>query len=640
MNQRARPFLPLVRPLGIFLVVAGAVWLLGQAYGPQSVRVNVRWRADVSDVARQALESELQLSSGQYIEGATWTYQLERPSRAVIRALVLHEAVEDTAHLHRTQFRPEIAQYHTLWFGVYAFLAGLGAVVLDSLAARLRTPAGSALARLTGGSARLGRLRWPASMTTPGEPGVPRPRVWTATALAVLAPAVLVIVAAIGGTPYPMRETVGILDDVTRADSPLEHVDPARRSWYRPLFFLTWDAAIRATSSLDDALAAFRVLEIVPIALLVGFFVGSLRPATLRDAAAAVCAAAVLLGVPAFRDNLELPLLYTLVAMPMVVVVWHLLESPRRASNGVVFLLLAAVAIGFKEQGLVLVPLVALGPFLTAPGSSRLGAAAVALLAVGYTLVRWSTRGELQLFEQDITIGFTTWSAGDATARFRDSFLWVHAYNAVSVVSNLLFAEPTGGRFRMIEHAIRGALSSMELIDLASSAALSGLITWWAVVVGRRDWRRGWTRESRLVVFLVVACIASGVLAFSYPRDRHGAMALVLYAAASYYAIRLALERIALMLTWRHLAAGVAIGLLAVCWQLRLLGTVYYSQWRAQQSQYAWIVDRAEERAERADRDNYLAVLDALEDQGLAEDIARPRGYPAWLRRLFDLGMP
>jgi hypothetical protein len=623
-------------------VVAGAVWLLSNAYGPRSVSVNVRWRADLSEPARTALESELHLSQGRYAEGTTWTYRLERPSRAGIRALVLHEAVEDTARLHRTQFRPELAQFHTLWFGLYALLAGLGAVVIDSLGVRLRRPVAVALARLAAfASARLARLlRWPSSMTRPVADDAPRPRFWTGVALIALAPVVLVLAAALWGTPYPIRETVGILDDVIRADSALEHLDPARRSWYRPLFFLAWDVVTRATASLGAALTAFRVLEIVPILLLVGLFVRSLRPATLREAAAAVSATAVLLGTAAFRDNVELPLLYTLVAMPLVVAVWQLLESRHRASNAVVFLLLAVLAIGFKEQGLVLVPLVVLGPLLKAPGGSRAGAIVVALLAVGYALVRWSTRGELQRFDQDITIGFTTWSSGDASARFRESFLWVYAYNAMSVVSNLLFSEPSGGRFRMIEHAVRGAISSMELIDLASSLALSGLIAWWAVVVARRDWRRGWTRESRLVVFLVVACVVSGALAFSYPRDRHGGMALVLYAGASYYAIRLALDRAARMLTWRRMSAAVAIGLLAVCWQLRMLGTVYYVQWRSQQSQHAWIVDRAEERAERADREGYLAILDALEAQGLAADAARPRGYPLWLRRLFELGMP
>jgi len=38
----------------------------------------------------------------------------------------------------------------------------------------------------------------------------------------------------------------------------------------------------------------------------------------------------VLVGTPGFRDNLELPLIYTTVGMPLLLIVWILVESKHR----------------------------------------------------------------------------------------------------------------------------------------------------------------------------------------------------------------------------------------------------------------------------------------------------------------------
>jgi hypothetical protein len=597
-----------------FAIVACAAWLAFLEYGPRDVRVNVRWRADVTDTIREDLEARLRLTRSEYVEGTTWTYWLDRPTRDDIRTLILHEAVEDTEHLHRTQFRPEIAQYYQLWFGLYAVLGGLGGSGLTWLFQFLW-------------SSSAGRIR-----LVPAQPA--RPRLWTTVALVAVAPVVLALVGTLWRTPYPISETVGILEDTLRTSSPFDHFDPSQRSWFRPLYFLTWDLFLRGGDSLEGALLAFRVLEVAPILLLVGLFILALRPSSLMETGAALCATAVLVGAPAFRENLELPLLYTLVAMPMVVVVWQLLEVPSRAWHGVVFIVLAAIAIGFKEQGLLLVPLVVLGPLIRAPGASRVGAVALAMLTVAYMAMRITTGGVLNVFEGDISIGFTDWSAAEANLRFQDSFLWVYAYNALSVISNLLLSEPSRGHFGVIERVVQGSFVPSGLIAVSTSFALSGLIGWWALVTVRRDWRRGWTPATRLVVLLAITIIASGVLAFSYPRDRHGAMPLVLYAAAAYYALCMVLERARHVLSLRRVFVAAAVGLLALGWQLRMMGTVYDAEERSQRNQTTWLAQPSVVRANFKDRPVYLQTMEALRAQGLAVDISRPRRYPQWLRLL------
>src|SRR6185436_7843930 len=127
-------------------------------------------------------------------------------------------------------------------------------------------------------------------------------------------------------------------------------------SYYRPLYHLTLMAVWRNADTLAAKLVLIKLLHIVPIACLVVLFIFCLRPRTPLEAAAAAGATAVLIGSPGFRDNLEIPLSYTAVGMPLALIVWMLAERERRTWHGPAIVALALIAIGFKEQGLVIIP--------------------------------------------------------------------------------------------------------------------------------------------------------------------------------------------------------------------------------------------------------------------------------------------
>jgi hypothetical protein len=83
------------------LILTGvvAIWLLvPSAAAP---RVNVRWVAGLPDATRAGLEHRFALLAGKHHEGSTWTYDLGDPSSQNIRALIDHEAVEDTHYIDR-----------------------------------------------------------------------------------------------------------------------------------------------------------------------------------------------------------------------------------------------------------------------------------------------------------------------------------------------------------------------------------------------------------------------------------------------------------------------------------------------------------------------------------------------------------
>ena len=84
----------------VVLAVAACVWrFVSPSVAP---RINVRWAPGVSDEARLAVERERTLVRGEPKEGRTWAYDLGDVSRANVRALVAHPAVEDTHYINRS----------------------------------------------------------------------------------------------------------------------------------------------------------------------------------------------------------------------------------------------------------------------------------------------------------------------------------------------------------------------------------------------------------------------------------------------------------------------------------------------------------------------------------------------------------
>jgi hypothetical protein len=448
---------------------------------------------------------------------------------------------------------------------------------------------------------------------------------------ALILPAAVVLALILWRTPYPISEGVAIVEDVS-STSTLQFLRPARY-YYRPLFFASVFAAWHASATPATFVAASRLMMIVPIAVLMALFLIHLRPRSAVDAAAAALASAVLFGSGAFLDNTEIPLTFTTVGMPALLGAWMLAERRKGPAPTALFLLLAVLAVGFKEQGLVILPVVVAARWLGAPGVSRATAAWTVAFGIGYLAFRFATKGPWAPFEQDIGFGFRVLSAADAGERFGRWPFTAYAYNAASTISNLLFAEPTSGVFSITRDVVNGDAMPWQYLHVASSAGVTGLIAWWGARRVARARVEGWTAESRTVALLVVALAASGALAFNYSRDRLGGMALVPYAVASFYAVRAARSTLARAAAARTAAVTVALVLLMTAWQMRVVHTLDGARKRAADSHREWITNPYERRAAFAGRDDYLHALDVLTPQGTVRP-AGPPHYPAWVKRL------
>ena len=469
---------------------------------------------------------------------------------------------------------------------------------------------------------------------------------WRLLVLAISAPLLVALLIVLWRTPFPLSEGVSLIEDVER--NPPSHFLAADTAYYRPLFHITLSTLWRHAGSTDSALQTIKLLHIVPVALVVVLFIWYARPRDAIEAGAATLAVAVLVGMPAFRDNLEIPLSYTTIGIPLTLLVWMILERQHAWWHGPAIAALLVVAVGFKEQGLVLVPVVIAAWLAGAPGVRRGTVAVVTVLAVAYLGYRFANRGSLELFQQDVGFGFVRLSPAEAVARFGSLPVAIFAYNALATIANVLFSEPTAGVFSAMAGVVGGRPDPIAFLNVVSSIVMTTVIAWWALKTWLRSARSadgsaghsswgppsGGPEARRLSIALVVSLLACGALSFDYSRDRLGGMAVVFYALAAYQATRALVQRTMDVAPSRFRIGVVGLLILAGAWQLRALNTLEGARETAFKNRREWITGTAQRRVEFADRGVYLQLMDRLERQGVSERAPQPTRYRRTAARL------
>ena len=458
-----------------------------------------------------------------------------------------------------------------------------------------------------------------------------RSRVWTALVALATAPILVALIVILWRTPFPVSETIALLEDV--ANRPRLSFLVPDTPYYRPLFHVTLSTIWNSSLSLDARLGWVRMLHIVPASLLLALFIWAIGPRSFLDAAAAFTAIAVLIGSPGFRDNMELPLSYTTVGMPLGLAAWMLLNAERRAWRAAAIVLLTLVAIGFKEQGLAVVAVIVAAALTRAPGATRRMAMAIVALAAGYVVLRLSWGGSCRCSSKRLDWDSTRLNRGK---RSRDSarFRIPSTRTARSARSaNVLFSEPTRGVFNIVWTVMHRVAEPWEYIHLVSSTVMTGLIGWWGVRELRRVRHDGWSIESRTFVALVLVLLACGVLSFNYSRDRLGGMATPFYALAAFFAVRAACVHASAAPRVTMMTMAVSLTLLAALWQVRTVGALEALRAFSARNQLEWLTALPSRRVEFAERRTYVTILDAMRAQGWAESAPAPTRYPFGLSR-------
>ena len=212
--------------------------------------------------------------------------------------------------------------------------------------------------------------------------------------------------------------------------------------------------------------------------------------------------------------------------MPIALMAWSLLNRKATVWSSVAVFALALIAIGFKEQGLVLIPLAIVAWWTGAPGAGR-------RLVASLPSSVWCTWPSACTGAATGLSSSSRWAW--ATAFWNRARQWRGLAPfptgctciTVSTISNVLFAEPTSGLFYITRNLRYGGIETWELVHLGSSVGLTVLIAWWGVRSLRDTARYGWSIESRAFVAMIVVLIACGVLSFDYSRDRLGGRCVI-----------------------------------------------------------------------------------------------------------------
>ena len=306
---------------------------------------------------------------------------------------------------------------------------------------------------------------------------------WTAAVFVLSIPLFVALAVALWDVPYAISETVAILEDLERRSGAASQVLDIHGPFFRPLFWGTLLAIWEHAATAASALAIYKVLHVATVLLTAATFLFVLRPRVPVDAAAAVIAVAVLLGSPAFRDNLEnLPLNQMAIIGFISIVVWWLVSTPGRW-HAPVAVLLTIAAIGFKEEGLIVGAVVVVAAWTGAPGVSRRMGLVMAGLCLAYVGIRLSNSAGWPIFMQRVGVGFRLLDTEQATRMFGDFPYAVYAYSVMATAANTLFSEPTSGVFRITQSLITGTADPWQINHLLSSLAATGLVAYWAVRV-------------------------------------------------------------------------------------------------------------------------------------------------------------
>jgi hypothetical protein len=331
----------------------------------------------------------------------------------------------------------------------------------------------------------------------------------------------------------------------------------------------------------------FHALLLVAAILL---FTRALHVRTAVDAGAAAFALVVLIGLNTFRGTVQeaFPINHFLEIAVLCLVVLNLAQSRGGVWADIGAALTFAVAALTLESGL-LVWLVAVAAWAVGwRGISMRGLALMTAILVGYGYLRfvYLATGVPSLTERSSGYLFRMLEPQEIERRFGAHPLWFYAYNVLSSMGSVLFAEPRSGVFETTNAWLNDRPLRRELLPFVTSVATTGVIAWAAA---RHLFRRPWGDTARAIAIFATMLAVNAVMSFAYTKDEIMSVAGVFYAIAAFAAVR---ELAATSVRLRFAAAtatAVLLCVLATAWSIRAAGVHFVLRSQAIKHQIDWV---------------------------------------------------
>jgi hypothetical protein len=275
-------------------------------------------------------------------------------------------------------------------------------------------------------------------------------------------------------------------------------------------------------------------------------------------------------------------------------------------------------------------------------GFSRRGVVAVTGLLAAYLVLRffYLGSGTPTLIERSAGFGLRQLGTDELVSRFGEWPYGFYAYNIVSSLLSVLFAEPRAGVWTIPAEFMGGRITVGTLMNVVSSTLTTMLIVWF-FVKRLPAWRRREFQSADQIVLVALAVLcANALMSYAYTKDEIMSPAGAFYAVAAFVAVRDALQWASRPDRGRNMTVavlGVVLAVSASGWGLRSMGLHYQMQAIALSDRNEWVdVDEwlRSQRAFPATPDG-KQLVEQLRDQAFTSNVVNPYVVsPLWSPRL------
>lgn len=320
----------------------------------------------------------------------------------------------------------------------------------------------------------------------------------------------------------------------------------------------------------------YRGSHVLLLAVALFLFVRALDVRTWHDSAAGAFALTVLTGTHTFRGIVRegFPVNHFL-----VIVVYSLLVLNLARSKGgwwvdftaVVAFVAATLTL---ESGVLVWVVVATAWACGMRGVSSRGVVAVTACLAAYFCFRflYLATGMPGLEERTSGFLFSVLEPKELIERFGANPTWFYAYNVITSILSVPFADPSDGVFQLVGSRLEGYVPPRLYVAVVSSTATTALIVWAAIRRFRRPTSALDEADRQLLVIAGVMLVANAVISYAYTRHEIISVAGAFYAFAAFVAARCAIDAGRASTRLRDTTVLVVLALVATTWSFRSFG--------------------------------------------------------------------
>jgi len=403
-------------------------------------------------------------------------------------------------------------------------------------------------------------------------------------------------------------------------------------SYFRPLRIA--ETKVLFDLSRGHYFAAYKTFHIALVAAAFALFLGLLPIESWTDAAAALFALTVFLGLHTFLGFVReaFPINHFLEVAVLVLVAVHLSRARPRTAVDVAANVVFVLACLTVESGVLVWVAAVASRFTGRRGvSDRALVVMTALLAL-YGVVRFGVLAtNLRAMGNASGYFFDRLEDAQIRERFGAGLSRFTLYNMLASIGSVLFSEPRSGVFVFFRALSLGDAPPRMWINVITSTLTTVLIV---VAATRQTARRG-PFGSAVLIFAAVL-LASAAASFAYTKDEIMSAAGVFYALVTFWAIRELLVR-----DMRRPAAVLVSALLLVAgsgWAIRTIGVTHVLRTQAftLHNDWAEIPEAMEKRGTWPSDAATRRLVITLRDESLRKPVVNPWFVPRWADRVFE----